>query len=339
MAKRTIDTDRTAGLLRSRILSQSTSRILMARIEGSSQARDLTVPPNSGGFGRIRHFKRQTARGWPPNPLPIDPACSRLGIPKVDVMRVQAFQNAGCAWRCWYCFVPYDLLAGDPKKGAWLSAKELIDQYMVTENRPPVIDLTGGSPDLVPEWSLWMTRELRARGLEDQVYVWSDDNLSTDYFWTHLSESERSEIVSYRNYGRVGCFKGFNEKAFCFNTNAGASAYVRQFEIMRRLVAEGIDCYAYATFTAEAASDLQHSMSEFVDRLQAIHVNLPLRTVPLRIEPFSPVVPRLTQARQNSLAIQEEAIAAWNAELQSRFSAEMHALPIEEVPCGPRVEL
>ena len=52
-----------------------------------------------------------------------------------------------------------------------------------------VLDLTGGQPDLVPEWILWMMCELRARGLERKVYVWSDDNLSNDYFWRFLSET------------------------------------------------------------------------------------------------------------------------------------------------------
>ena len=53
-----------------------------------------------------------------------------------------------------------------------------------------MIDLTGGQPDLTPEWVPWMIQEIRARGLEDTVYLWSDDNLSTDYFWRYLSTND-----------------------------------------------------------------------------------------------------------------------------------------------------
>ena len=65
------------------------------------------------GFGRIRHFRRSTSPGWPSNPLPIDPACKFLGTPAEDVARAQVFQNAVCNWRCWYCFVPFELLSAN----------------------------------------------------------------------------------------------------------------------------------------------------------------------------------------------------------------------------------
>jgi len=40
-------------------------------------------------------------------------------------------------------------------------------------------------------------KELNCRGLAEQTYLWSDDNLSTDYFWRFLSaelESHSTEI-------------------------------------------------------------------------------------------------------------------------------------------------
>lgn len=332
--ERLIDTARNASRLRERVIDTSRGKILIARLVGSAQAKDLSVPPNGVGFGRIRHFKRVTAPGWPSNPLPIDPACRSLGLPSTNVLSVQAFQNAACAWRCWYCFVPFDLLAGDPKKGAWLSAEELVDLYQNTVDRPAAIDLTGGSPDLTPEWPLWMMRALRARQLEQSVYLWSDDNLSTDYYWQFLSPDDRTEIAQYRNYGRVACFKGFNEASFSFNTQARSSGFDRQFELMRRLLDEGLDCYAYATFTGPEEQGIDASMSTFVDRLQGLHPNLPLRTVPLRIEVFSPVESRMNDARQLSLQVQERAIGAWNEEMARRFSAAERAQDITEVICG-----
>ena len=331
-----IDTASSAERLRSRIIDVERQCVLISRIAESGQEPDLSVPANCKGFGRIHHFRRRTAVGWPLNPLPIDPACRALGIGQIDLLRVQAFQNAACPWRCWYCFVPYEMLSGNPRLGAWMSAEELVDLYMAELDRPSVIDLTGGSPDLTPEWVMWMMRALRSRGLERSVYLWSDDNLSTDFYWRYLTPEARAEMAAYPMYGRVACFKGFDARSFAFNTHADPSLYESQFELMRRLVADGLDCYCYATFTAETDTGVDEAMHDFMDRLQRIHHNLPLRTVPLRIESFSPVKPRLSNSRRQALAIQDTAITAWNAELCRRFSATERGARIDEVAIDRR---
>src|SRR5439155_27180345 len=119
-------------------------------------------------------------------------------------------------WRCWYCFVPYTLLSASRKYSEWLTADELVEMYLAEPDRPPMIDLTGGQPDLVPEWAPWMMRALSDRGLDGSVYLWSDDNLSSDYLRRYLSDAELELMQSYRSYGRVGCFKGYDPVSFSF---------------------------------------------------------------------------------------------------------------------------
>lgn len=331
-----IDTAHEAARLRDRVIDPSARRVLISRLEGSEQAQDFTLPANCGGFGRVRHFRRATAPGWPSNPLPIDPAAKALGLPHAELLRTQVFQNAACAWRCWYCFVPFGLLAGNSEKGKWFTVEELLDLYLAESDRPVVIDLTGGSPDLTPEWVPWMMEALRERGLDRTVYLWSDDNLSTDYIWRYLSEEQRKAMARYANYGRVACFKGFDAASFAFNTRAAPEAFDEQFALMGRLLALGLDCYGYATFTGASSADMSSTMAQFVDRLQLLDENLPLRTIPLHIDPFTPVKPRLNDARREALQVQEAAIAAWNEELGRRFDATERALPIAEVVCGAR---
>jgi len=251
MERKLIETARTADLLRSRVLRQEPNEVLISRLAGSDQEEDLTKPPNCGGIGRIRHFRRDTSGGWPPNSLPIDPACKALGLGAVDVMEAQLFQNAACAWRCWYCYVPFDLLAANPKRGEWMTADNLVDRYSDTPNRPLIIDLSGGSPDLTPEWVVWMMDALEERGLANSTYLWSDDNLSTDYVFSKLSPGDRLRLATYRNYGRVCCFKGFDEESFSFNTGADSLCFDRQFELFKAYVDLGLDLYAYATFTGQ----------------------------------------------------------------------------------------
>lgn len=315
-----IKTDDLSASLRARSIRPETKELLISRIGGSTQEADLSEPPNCEGYGRIRHFRMETPSPWPANPLPVLPASYRLGTSLEQVSNAQVFQNASCNWRCWYCFVPFNLLAANEAHSAWLTPDRLVELYLAQDERPLVIDCSGGQPDLIPEWVPWMMEALTARDLANKVYLWSDDNLSNDYFWRYLTPDQRRAVTNYQMYGRVCCFKGFNAESFAFNTKAAPELFERQFELFARLLNLGIDLYAYATFTSPRAIGLGDDMRRFVDRLQDIHPNLPLRLVPLRIEAFGVVQPRVHRIHELAMVIQEEAVTAWNAEIAQRFS-------------------
>ncbi|MFC1970054.1 radical SAM protein [Chloroflexota bacterium] len=317
---------------RSAALDASKKRVLIANLLGSDQEKDLTLPPNCNGFGRIRHFRRHISDGWPEDPLPIDPANKALGLPPTDIIKAQAFQIASCNWRCWYCFVPSELLSATTTHAAWLDSRELIDLYLKEPFQSPIIDLTGGNPELVPEWVLWMVSELIKRKLDKRVYLWSDDNLSTDYFWRVLSENNRETIATYANYGRVCCFKGFSKESFMFNTRTEEAFFDRQFYLMSRLINSGIDVYAYATFTTPARNHIKDDICSFLDRLQSLRENLPLRMIPLKIRAFTPTLKRMTgSVYEEALINQQVAVEAWQKELENRFSRAVRMENIADV--------
>ena len=326
-----INTDKWSSHWRHAGIDLETKRILVTNFLDTEQETDLSEPPNCEGFGRIRHFRRSTSPGWPSNPLPIDPACKFLGTPAEDVARAQVFQNAVCNWRCWYCFVPFELLSANHKHAAWMSATELLDLHLDQPEPAGVIDLSGGQPDLTPEWVPWMIQEIQSRGLEREIYLWSDDNLSTDYFWRALSIPEIDLVRGAKNYGRVCCFKGFDEGSFSFNTLADGALFSQQFDLFRRFVDLGIDVYAYVTLTSPTAERIVDRMRSFVDKLQTVHENLPLRTVPLEIQMFGPVLPRAGDEQREALKNQEIAIEAWSREIEDRYSLDERALPITHI--------
>jgi hypothetical protein len=212
----------------------------------------------------------------------------------------------------------------------------MVDLHQKADDPPKVFDLSGGQPDLTPEWIPWMMRQLRARGLEKSLYLWSDDNLSNDYFWRFLEGRDIDLIRGYCNYGKACCFKGFNSGSFAFNTGAAPELFERQFELCGRHVGVGLDLYAYATFTTPIKDGIGHEMKVFVDRLQRVHPNLPLRTVPLQIRRFSPTKDRMKPLHEDAIRNQEEAIKFWNQEIQTRFSPAERQLSISEVPL-PRI--
>lgn len=327
-----IDTDRFSDTMRTRGIDREQRLIRITNFHDSDQEHDLSEPANCGGFGRLRHFRRGTREGWPENPLPIDPAARALGTQAAETTTAQVFQNAVCNWRCWYCFVDFALLSGDPRHSSLLSPSEIVDLYLAVASRPCVIDLSGGQPDLVPEWIAWMLAELRGRRISD-VYVWSDDNLSNDYFFTHLSADERALIEADRSYGKVCCFKGFDANSFSFNTKAEPGLFDRQFTLMTRLIAETpLDIYGYVTLTSPDSQHVAVRMSDFLDRLQEVDRNLPLRTIPLEVTVFTPVESRLAPEHSIALEVQQEAVAAWTEELSKRFDPDERALSVCDVP-------
>jgi organic radical activating enzyme len=330
-----INTDRVSVELRRRGVDARNRRILVTYYPGSAQAQDLSEPPNCDGTGRIRHFHRGSDERWS-NPLPMDPACHALKLNATDALRAQVFQNAICNWRCWYCYVDFDLLSANPKHARWMTADELITLYQRDARDAPVIDLSGGQPDLTPEWVPWTMESLKSAGLADSVYLWSDDNLSNDFLWKFLSSSQLDALAEYPMYGKVACFKGIDSESFSFNTLADPRLFDRQFELFERLLDLRLDLYAYVTFTTASDRDLKHKVAAFADRLQRIDELLPLRTVPLRVAVFTPTTGRLSPAHSAALLHQETVLDLWREELAARFDKSIRARPITDIQIGHR---
>jgi uncharacterized Fe-S cluster-containing radical SAM superfamily protein len=316
-----LGTNSTANLvmrLRDRCLDTRGRRVLLSRIDGSAQARDLSVPPNCGGLGRIRHFKSRQNGPWPTNPLPGLPAARWLKTEFLPLSRAQVFQLSGCAYRCWYCYVPYRMLSGNEAISEWLSPEEIIDRYLAESNRPQIIDLSGGSPDLVPEWIAWTMDAIEARSLTESVYLWSDDNLSSDLLTSAEQRPLLRRIERYAGYGRVCCLKGLDGPSFAFTTGAPEDEFELHLETLKSYLATSIDLYGYITLACPPSIDDRSRIRRIMDRLQMMRADFIGRLVPLRIEKFSTMTGRLGGPRSDALRHQDELVVAWLEELASR---------------------
>ena len=318
--KKIIDTEKFSSALRSKGIDLSSQKILITKFYGSEQEKDITLGPNCAGFGRIHHFRRNYFKDWIPNPLPIDPAIFKLNLPLTDKIEVQLFQNSICSWRCWYCFVDDKLLSANKKFAEFKSAEEILELYLREKFKAPIIDLSGGQPDLVPEWTLWFYKELNKKGLNEKVYLWSDDNLSNDYLWRYLSKEQIKELSKAKNYGRVGCLKGFDEYSFSFNTHADRKLFSEQFKLLRKLIEAGFDIYGYVTLTTDLDKNIPIKVSDFIDKIQeSVHPIFPLRTIPLKVIEFTPTKNRMNENYKSALEIQKEVLSIWMEEINKRF--------------------
>lgn len=327
-----IDTNKLSESLRLKAIDPINKSLLITNFHGSEQEEDLSEPANCDGFGRIRHFKLDSGTNWPINPLPILPAAKALGINSNSEMRAQVFQNSVCNWRCWYCFVDFKLLSGNSKYSKFLTSEEMLNMYLLEDNPPQMIDLSGGQPDLTPEWVPWMMEAITERGLQDKIYLWSDDNLSNDYFWKFLTPKQIDLVTSYKMYSRVCCFKGIDDRSFGLNTKADPKLFNKQVELSKRLLEINLDLYCYITLTANTDTNFDLVIPQFLDRIQTVDELLPLRIVPLKVyDTFTPIAKRMDDNFKDMLKGQFTAIEVWQKELSKRFSPQQLLQPITEV--------
>ncbi len=324
-----LNSERMAEALRAKSVNLGEKTIRMAKISGSLQETDLSLPTNCSGFGRIHHFRSVQDSKWVRDPLPMVPACKYFGTLVSDKLLAQVFQLAACDFRCWYCFVDYGLLSADSARSEFVSLKKLLEIMRLENVDSNLIDLSGGQPDIVPEYVLWFLEARLELGMEKTHFVWADDNLSTNYLWKYLSESQISFMLNRPGFARVGCLKGFDAESFAFNTRADESLFARQVDILGRLVKTGFDQYGYITLTAMNMGGVSMKIARLLDEIQnRVHPNFPLRIVPLRIFKFGANADRyIKEADEN----QFRALDAWLYEMQKRFTSAELLTPITDV--------
>lgn len=315
---------------REKVINLKEKKILISNYKGTLQEKDFSELPNCDGYGRIHHFNMETSPDWPKNPLPNLPACKSLNIEISTILRSEVFQVSMCNLKCWYCFVPRNLLSGNLNYASYLTASDLISKYMEIKDRPIVIILSGGQPDLVPEWLYWMMLELKRNHIHNKIYLWSDDNLTTDFFFKVLSIDQINFIKTYQNYGKVGCFKGFDPKSFNFNTRTNNVQFKQQFINLNKHIKLDIDVYAYVTLTAPEVELVEKRINNFIDKLQAIRYYLPLRTIPLEIKKYSPIS-SISEVFKRALENQHFIVKVWTDCLKERYSTKDLRKPITEI--------
>jgi uncharacterized Fe-S cluster-containing radical SAM superfamily protein len=329
--RKIIDIDSVAASLRSKSIIGN-NQFLISRFTNSTQEKDLSEGSNCQGFGRIHHFKLNKGNDWVNDPLPHQVAAWKLGLSFHPEERVQVFQNASCNCRCWFCFVDYKLLSASKSNSDFKTADDLLDLYLQENNRPYIIDLSGGQPDIIPEWPVRMMESLIKRNLDDHCYLWLDDNLTTYNAWKYLTGEDFEVMRNFKNFGRVGCFKGFSPKSFHENTGAHPDIFKRQIDIMSRWVDFGLDIYGYITLTTSSLKGSEQYLKDFMDEVQEkIHPNFLLRIIPLKIDLFTPVVGRMDKWTQDAIFNQFEVLSLWKAELEKRYSKKERESPIYSI--------
>jgi uncharacterized Fe-S cluster-containing radical SAM superfamily protein len=203
-----------------------------------------------------------------------------------DYNKVFAVQLSGCTYSCNFCYVPPEINLANPAFGKFFSPKEILNYFLSAKSRSKepmnVIRITGGEPTIIPEIIVDIYNEIEKRDLK--IYIWIDTNLSMTKYLENI-ESDLKNIMKKRNVGVVGCFKGFCKEDFSILTGAEPKFYDKQFEAAKLFLDWKTDFYVYLPALIYN-DDVEKKAKGFVQRLQELNKNLPLRVEMLIIKNY-----------------------------------------------------
>jgi len=305
--------------LRKKIVDVDNKAIKLTKLSDTEESHDTNCHVNCKGYGRIRKYKNFSLF-----------LCNEVDGKNKKLLRgldenlneyeTQVFQIAGCNVRCWYCFVDDCILAADHPSLQWVTIEQMLDMYE-EECESNILDLSGGQPDLAPEWCYWVMCELERRGLKDKVYIWLDDNLTTiDVLETCLSEEEIKYMAAYPKHSRACCFKGYDDESFKFNVRNSKISFDSQIKAFKKLYDYGFDIYAYISLTGPSGNANFDKINKFICEIRNIDINLPLRIIPLKIMPFTVTQKRLNDTYENAFEEQIRAYSIWREVMKLYYS-------------------
>lgn len=223
-----------------------------------------------------------------------------------EFTKVFTLQVAGCNYSCNYCFVPRELNSGNEKYGKFFSAKKIVDEFLKIKEKSEtpmnIIRVSGGECLIIPEIITDLYEQMTKSSPDS--YLWIDTNLSTiEIIRKH--RSKLAKVLSQKNVGIVGCFKGTTKGDFSLITGADEKFYKDQFETAKILIDLGADLYAYVPAYVYNNNEAEKKLNSFFSELQKINHNFPLRLEMLKVENFPAAKINFKLAKKEGRAIPE----------------------------------
>jgi len=222
------------------------NKYLLANFSGTSQQKDIEKrTPLIGDFYRVKiNVKAFDEKEMGKKDLPVVdftdyqqvsdglrdefdmPQWAHLTLhnrPLQDFNNILISQIKGCNLRCPWCYVDDSNKNSIQGGGAeYFSVPEILDVFEKERKKQPLymIRPSGGEPTLaIEQWPEFL-RELRKRGLEKEVYMQGDTNLTTGHFIEYLEDKGEIEpnllekVAEFKNQGILCSFKGTDTESF-----------------------------------------------------------------------------------------------------------------------------
>jgi uncharacterized Fe-S cluster-containing radical SAM superfamily protein len=185
------------------------------------------------------------------------------------------YQLKGCNLHCVYCFVDdWNKDGRLSHEARFFSLDEILSAFYRERERRKLCHETplnrirpsGGEPTLVIEQLPELLHKLEEAGLEREVHVQSDTNLTTGHFidWLEakgeVQKGILEEIASYKNFSLLASFKGTDPKNFSHNVRVSPKLFEEQFYSFKKWLDAGVDVYPFLYNPNPA------SLGSFMDR-------------------------------------------------------------------------
>lgn len=238
-----------------------------------------------------------------------------------------------CNFRCWYCYVDYKFLSGQVTLP--VNADDLVSSFLdirkkfVNQLYPlNVLRISGGEPLLVPDLTLSCLKIIQKMGLEKEVSIKTETNLSPLIRVNGMPLADKwadlKEMADYNNFIIHPTIHGINQ--ISINQNTGMKGELFDF------ICEGLDVllkYKFNFFPSIGANTVApDDIKLFFLSLKKINKNLPLR---IAVRTFSfeydTVVQRDVSKRSVKISDPIEVIQVWDRLLREEYGVGYADIP------------
>jgi uncharacterized Fe-S cluster-containing radical SAM superfamily protein len=214
-----------------------------------------------------------------------------------------AIHVPACTYSCWHCYVTED--SKNPQKMLreglieYATPSELVDAFLDqkkaneegSSGKIPtnVIRVTGGEPFLEPDLILGILKDLKDRGMEKKIFVWTETNLSPFIregsgeplvkSWVNLDE-----LAGFRNLAIHPCLHGIDPTSYQTITGCDPDYFDMILDGLKTLIDYKFDIYP--TFGSNVSPP--QMIPDIFRRLKEIRKNLPLRFALIDFELYYP---------------------------------------------------
>jgi len=337
-------------------------KILLAKLKGSTQETDIEIPL-IGQFFRIKEdvkkFKDPNF-DWNDKENVMKAILERFDMPTWALYRLRGkkeltpelkdfndvfvYQIKTCNLRCPYCYVDDGLKDGRMDKNAeFFSISQILEAFYgererrrkllkereVDKNGKLILPLnrirpSGGEPSLVPEQWKILLEKLEVDGLNKEVYVQSDTNLTTGHFIEFLERKNEVEkgflqqVGSFKNFGLLASIKGTDSKNYARNTSISIKLAEKLVEetlyTLGKYVDSGVDVYPFLY------NPNPETLEEFLDRMkEKLGKNIIKKTWVFPLHMYNVTKDRLRKITKKIGEKEEEYVKRYEKEWKENF--------------------
>lgn len=317
--------------LRSKVITVDSDKIRVAKLSGSLIAKDNHKKIFLNGLIRKRHSFVTGTDKWHKVLLPMLPVCKALNLKPEECLESLIIQTPVCNIRCWFCFVDYKLINGNPDNTGIISQDQIVN--FLKEKNMRIIHISGGEPIIIPEFINGLYQKSKNIESSQRPFIWVETNLTISP--SDLDQESLDHLVSVmksKRTGFVGCFKSICPEDYHFSIGNSDTDWIKQFESAKKFLDYNANFYSTLILVVRNLWNLKSKIKTFFDTaIKYCGEEFLRKIVPIEVRLYSATSDRISGKEKQLLKSQYEVLFVYKEILKSYTGQEAwEILPIEE---------